>query len=84
MIRVLVTGGSGMIGMNLQDLLLDDNKLLSDITWLFPRSSELNLLSEESVDNYLSNNQIDFIVHLAANVGGLFKNLKYKVQMLLI
>lgn len=81
MIRILVTGGSGMIGMNLQELVSSNNKLFSDITWLFPRSSELDLLSAESVDKYFTDNQIDFIVHLAANVGGLFKNLKYKVEM---
>lgn len=79
MITVLVTGGSGMIGKNLQDLIKNtENK---DIEWLFPTSDELNLMVTESIDKYLLNNNIDYIVHLAANVGGLYKNLRYKVEM---
>jgi GDP-L-fucose synthase len=81
---ILVTGGSGMIGKNLQDLINSCKESCNNNTeflWLFPRSSELDLLSNESIDKYFFENKIDFIVHLAANVGGLFKNLKYKVEM---
>jgi GDP-L-fucose synthase len=79
MITIVVTGGSGLIGKNLQDVVQQSDN--TDTVWLFPNSSELNLLSSESIDNYFSKNKIDYIVHLAANVGGLFKNLKYKVEM---
>ncbi len=74
--KILVTGGSGMIGKNLQQI----NKTNENI-WLFPNSTEMNLLKEESIDKYFNEHKPDFIVHLAANVGGLFKNLKYKVEM---
>ena len=79
MITILVTGGNGMIGRNLQDLI--KNSKNKDIEWLFPKSDELNLMVTESIDKYLLNNNVDYIVHLAANVGGLYKNLKYKVEM---
>ena len=80
MITVLVTGGSGMIGKNLQDLIKNiENK---DIEWLFPTSDELNLMITDSIDKYLSNNNVDYIIHLAANIGGLYKNLRYKIEML--
>jgi GDP-L-fucose synthase len=77
--QILVTGGSGLIGKNLQDLVCYPPH--NDTVWLFPSSSELNLLSVESIEKYFSEHKIDFIVHLAANVGGLYKNLKYKVEM---
>jgi len=76
---IVVTGGSGLIGKNLQDVVQQSSN--DETVWLFPSSLELNLLSAESVDTYFSENKIDFIVHLAANVGGLFKNLKFKVEM---
>lgn len=76
--KILVTGGSGMLGRNLKDIISTDN---FEHIWLFPSSSELNLLSEVSTEEYIKNNKPDFIIHFAANVGGLFKNLKYKVEM---
>lgn len=76
--KIVVTGGSGMIGKNLQDFVIENN---TGYDWLFPRSTELNLLNELSIDNYIELHKPDFVIHLAANVGGLFKNLKYKVEM---
>ena len=74
--KILVTGGSGMIGKNLQDAIKNDDNI-----WLFPKSSELNLLNEKNIDDYIEQHKPNFVVHLAANVGGLFKNLKFKVEM---
>lgn len=37
MITILVTGGNGMIGRNLQDLI--KNSKNKDIEWLFPKSN---------------------------------------------
>ena len=73
--KIVVTGGNGMIGKNLQTIADGSTQ------WLFPSSSEMDLLSLESIDTFFSKHSIDFIVHLAANVGGLYKNLKYKVEM---
>lgn len=74
--RVLVTGGSGMVGRTIKEIKSDTNE------WLFPSSSELNLMSIETVDAYLEEWKPTFVIHLAANVGGLFKNLELKVEML--
>ncbi len=74
--KILVTGGSGTIGSNIKDVVINDDK-----QWLFPSSKQLDLLNSESVDKYFDENRPDFVIHLAANVGGLFKNLKHKVEM---
>jgi len=73
--KILITGGSGLVGTALK-------KVMSDFTIFTPRSSELNLLDFTQLDDYLKKNKITCIIHLAANVGGLFKNMNQKVNML--
>jgi GDP-L-fucose synthase len=69
--QTLITGSSGLVGksINIQNSLT-------------PSSSQLNLLNYYQINEYLQNNKINCIIHLAANVGGLFKNMNHKVQML--
>ena len=76
--RILVTGGSGMIGQTLQSLV----KTSSDHEWLFPSSKEMNLMDIDHIEAYIKNHKPNFVIHLAANVGGLFKNLSLRVEML--
>jgi len=73
--RVLITGASGLVGVAVA-------KSLAGYKLFTPRSSELNLLNYEKLDTYLKTNKITAIIHLAANVGGLFKNMNFKVNML--
>lgn len=72
--NILITGGSGMIGSNIKTQ-------KTTHTFLSPTSKELNLLDFNSVETYFKNNKIDFIIHLSANVGGLYKNMNDKVGM---
>ncbi len=62
---ILITGANGFIGKNLTEYLVNNPyyKIYS------PPSKELNLIDENSVDEYIKLNHIDFIVH-AANKGG--------------
>jgi GDP-L-fucose synthase len=71
--RVLVTGGSGLVGLAIHELNSD---------WTYISSNECNLLDSNAFSQYLkSNPTFDFVIHLAANVGGLFKNQAQKVKM---
>jgi len=74
MLNILITGSSGLVGSAL-------TKQLSNCNLFIPRSSELNLLNYNDINIYLKNNKIDIVIHLAANVGGLFKNMQQKVNM---
>ena len=57
--RVLLTGGSGFIGRNIKGY-------LSEVCDLYaPRRTELNLLDETEVKNYLIDYQIDVVIHAA-------------------
>ena len=63
--KILVTGGSGLVGKHLKDV-------LPDATYL--SSKDVNLLHIESVDNIIGTNKPDIVVHLAARVGGVLIN----------
>lgn len=73
--RILITGASGLVGSALIPK-------LQNFPVYTPRSNQLNLLKYNELNNYLKENKINTIIHLAANVGGLFKNMNHKVEML--
>lgn len=64
--NIFITGSNGFIGTHLKEYL---NKNYSKYTLFTPSSKELDLVSEEAVDNYILGNKIDIIIHLA-NKGG--------------
>lgn len=76
--KILLTGGSGMVGRNIQDYA----QLYRDDEILHPSSRELNLLDFESVKAYLKQHQPDFIIHAAGIVGGIQANIDNPVKFL--
>lgn len=58
--KVLITGGSGFIGRNLQEYLKDKFNIFA------PTHSELDLIDTHSVSNYISDRKIDVIINCAA------------------
>ena len=71
--KVLVTGGSGFVGQNLQKVRPD---------WIYPTSGELNLYDMEAVRLAMIDYAPDAIVHLAARVGGIAANTKHPAVFL--
>lgn len=68
--KLLVTGGTGLVGKNL----LNHCKS-SEYEILSPRHADLDLLNFNDTFDYLQKNQPDFIVHAAARVGGIKSNM---------
>jgi len=92
MINILVTGSSGLVGKALSNI-LDVYKINFDtnINLICLTSKDADLCNYETsfkhiqnIQNIHNNNnsKIDGIIHLAANVGGLFKNMSYPVEMI--
>ena len=73
--RILVTGGGGMIGINL----LEE---LTDYTVFAPSRGEYNLESMEQTRKMFNRYRPEVVVHLAAKVGGLFYNTSNNYSML--
>jgi GDP-L-fucose synthase len=63
---ILVTGGSGMVGKSLQEILPEAD---------YYSSKELNLLKESTVKFHMRRKKYDTVIHLAAKVGGIIDNI---------
>ena len=74
--KIIVTGGSGMIGSCLKDIVINDNN-----NWFFLSSKDCDLTNIDSVNELFTKIQPDYVIHLAANVGGLFKNLRERTKI---
>ncbi|MBO7672453.1 NAD-dependent epimerase/dehydratase family protein [bacterium] len=61
--NILLTGSGGFIGKNIKNSINNKYNLLT------PRSYELNLCDKTAVNNYFSDNKIDFIIHCASTGG---------------
>jgi GDP-L-fucose synthase len=64
--KVLVTGGSGQVGNELQ-------KFIPTADYI--SSKDVNLLNNSAVEVFMKKNRYDVVVHLAAKVGGIFDNI---------
>ncbi len=76
--KVLVTGGTGLVGSAIKTISHD----YPHFEFIFLSSKQCDLTDWEETLKYFQEVKPDYVIHLAANVGGLFKNMKYKVDML--
>ncbi len=75
--RVLVTGSSGLVGSALKDVAKYDTAN----TYIFLTSKDGDLRKEPEVGTIFQKYWPDVVVHLAANVGGLYKNMEQPTEM---
>lgn len=75
---ILVTGGTGLVGQAIKE---QKNKLYGSSIFIFLSSKDCDLRIYEQTEQIISHYKPDAIIHLAAQVGGLFKNMNNKVQM---
>lgn len=77
---VLVTGGTGLVGRAVEWVTKNEDKQAADETWVFVGSKDADLLSAESTDALFDRVKPTHVLHLAAQVGGLFANMRLKVE----
>ena len=70
---ILVTGGSGLVGKHLQDI-------LPDATYI--SSTDYDLTDLQQVRDMMNEYQPTSVIHLAARVGGIVDNINYPVDYL--
>ncbi|KAL5009701.1 hypothetical protein ScPMuIL_012006 [Solemya velum] len=76
---ILVTGGSGLVGKALEKISSSEEKR-DDEEWFFASSKDGNLSSREATEALFEKVKPTHVIHLAAMVGGLFRNLKYNLD----
>lgn len=77
-LRILLTGGGGMVGRNLLE-----HPAIGEFEVLAPRSGELDLRDFGAVQSYLSRHRPDMVIHSAGKVGGIQANMREPVSFLL-
>lgn len=77
-IKILLTGGGGMVGRNLLD-----HPAIGEFDVLAPRSSELDLRDFAAVQAYLLKTKPDMVIHAAGKVGGIQANMREPVGFLM-
>jgi len=75
--KILVTGGYGLVGHGIQSI----QAQYPEHEFVFLSHQDCNLLNLAETRAYFHQTRPDYVIHLAANVGGLFKNMNYKVNM---
>ncbi len=76
--KILVTGGSGMVGRSLLTALKSDGYT----SVLAPSSKQLDLRSQEATLHFFSENRVDYVFHLAGHIGGIGASVTYPVEFL--
>jgi GDP-L-fucose synthase len=76
--RILVTGGSGMVGRALVSRLRRDGceRVLA------PSSKQLDLRDQAATRQFFADNPVDYVFHLAGHIGGIGASVTYPVEFL--
>jgi GDP-L-fucose synthase len=81
-VSVLVTGGQGLVGKALQEVIYTDTR--SNIKYWFLSRSECDLADEHQVEQLFCNIKPNIVVHLAAKVGGVYDNLNNNYEFFIV
>uniref|UniRef100_A0A3P8X833 GDP-L-fucose synthase n=2 Tax=Esox lucius TaxID=8010 RepID=A0A3P8X833_ESOLU len=74
--RVLVTGGTGLVGRAIQHVVREERGIREGEEWIFLSSTDANLMDAGETREVFQKHQPTHVIHLAAMVGGLFKNMR--------
>jgi len=75
--KIIVTGGSGLVGSAVKSIKNNYNH-----GFIFMSSKDCDLTNYDETLTFFEKNKPDYVIHLAACVGGLYKNMNHKVEML--
>ncbi|NXS22915.1 FCL synthase, partial [Mystacornis crossleyi] len=73
--RILVTGGTGLVGRAIEKVVADGEGQ-PDEEWIFVSSQDADLTSSSETKALFERHKPTHVIHLAAMVGGLFKNIR--------
>ncbi|TFK75614.1 NAD(P)-binding protein [Pluteus cervinus] len=87
MTTILVTGGTGLVGKAIEHIINTEPEgsrfgKKPGETWIFASSGDADLRDAAQTQALYDKYKPTHVIHLAALVGGLFKNMKYKLTFL--
>lgn len=77
--RILVTGGSGLVGKAIETVVAEGEGC-PDEEWIFLSSKDADLTNAAETKALFDKHKPTHVIHLAAMVGGLFRNMKYNLD----
>lgn len=77
---VMVTGGSGLVGDAIRQYIENDGGKKDNEIWIYLSSKDGDLRNRSDTETIFQKYQPTHVIHLAARVGGLFANMKHKVE----
>ncbi|CAB1342262.1 unnamed protein product [Coregonus sp. 'balchen'] len=80
--RVLVTGGSGLVGKAIEHVVKQEGGCLEGEQWTFLCSKEANLVDLQQTIAVFKKYRPTHVIHLAAKVGGLYLHMKENLHFL--
>ena len=78
--KILITGGSGLVGYGIKQVIKERYYKNND-DYVFLSSKDCDLTNLEQTIKMFEKVKPDYVIRLAAFVGGLFRNMNYKVDM---
>ncbi|XP_048063792.1 GDP-L-fucose synthase-like isoform X1 [Megalobrama amblycephala] len=79
--RVLVTGGSGLVGRAIERVVKEEEEGGREgEEWIFLSSKDANLMSAEETRSVFQKYRPTHVIHLAALVGGLYRNMRQNLD----
>lgn len=76
---IMVTGASGLVGKAIQAVVSEEKNDLNE-EWVFLSSKDADLRNFEQTKAVFEKHKPTHVIHLAAMVGGLFRNMAYPVE----
>ena len=76
---VMVTGGSGLVGDAIRAY-IEESEAKTNETWIYLSSKDGDLRDRKATETIFETNKPTHVIHLAAKVGGLFANMREKVE----
>lgn len=76
---ILVTGGTGLVGSAIK-FVVESCEKRPDEEWIFVSSKDADLCDVSHTKAMFEKHHPTHVIHLAAMVGGLFRNLKYNLE----
>ncbi|CAM9206250.1 unnamed protein product [Phaeothamnion confervicola] len=76
----MVTGGTGLVGKGIEEFVSTDPEAQAEEMYVFLSSKDGDLRKMDDTRAIFQKYRPTHVIHLAARVGGLFANLKYKVE----